>query len=234
MTGLRLEILGSFALRNGGDALVVPMDAQRLVAFLALHPHPLPRPYVAGRLWPNKTDARALGSLRSALCRGNSQGRGLVETIDNRVVLGKDVAVDFREASALAHRLVTGVQETVDEVEASLLAPELLPGWYDEWLATEREVFRELRVHALERAAAAALAHGRLGAALEATLAAIAADPVRESAHRLLIEVFLAEGNASKALRHYRQIHQELGMQPSDQLRELVRGLMADARADAA
>lgn len=46
-------------------------------------------------------------------------------------------------------------------------------------------------------------AEGRYGAAVEAGHASIAAEPQRERTH-LLLAAYLAEGNASEALRQYR------------------------------
>ena len=43
----------------------------------------------------------------------------------------------------------------------------------------------------------------RFGPALEAALAAVAGEPLRESAHRVLIKAHLAEGNVSEAIRQY-------------------------------
>ena len=65
--------------------------------------------------------------------------------------------------------------------------------------------------------------------ALEAGLAAIAIEPVRESAHRTVIEVYIAEGNAGCALRHYHRyrglIRRELGVGPSREMVQLVHPL---------
>ncbi|MGH8905014.1 MAG: AfsR/SARP family transcriptional regulator [Egibacteraceae bacterium] len=47
-------------------------------------------------------------------------------------------------------------------------------------------------------------AEGRYSQAIDAGLAAIAGEPLRESAHRALIRAYLAEGNPSEALRQYR------------------------------
>jgi tetratricopeptide (TPR) repeat protein len=78
--------------------------------------------------------------------------------------------------------------------------------------------------------AAARLAAGRLGQALEAALAAVWGEPLRESAHRVLIKVHLAEGNYGEAMRQYRlyreQLNSELGLDPSPQIQALVRCLM--------
>jgi DNA-binding SARP family transcriptional activator len=95
----------------------------------------------------------------------------------------------------------------------------------------ERERLRQLFMHALERLSAEARAQGRFGEATEAGLAAVAFEPLRESAHRVVIEAHLAEGNVGEAIRQYellrRLLQSKLGLEPTAQIRELVRSLPA-------
>jgi DNA-binding SARP family transcriptional activator len=54
----------------------------------------------------------------------------------------------------------------------------------------------------------------------------MAAEPLRESAHRALIRVHLADGNAGEAIRQYRLcrrlLHERLGIEPTDRTKELI------------
>ncbi|MDP9399167.1 MAG: bacterial transcriptional activator domain-containing protein, partial [Actinomycetota bacterium] len=63
-----------------------------------------------------------------------------------------------------------------------------------------------------------------------AGLAAVQSEPLRESAHRRVIEVHLAEGNLGEALRQYqtyrRLVADELGLPPSPAIRRLVAPLL--------
>jgi DNA-binding SARP family transcriptional activator len=81
----------------------------------------------------------------------------------------------------------------------------------------------------LETVAARLAAEGLFGMALEAALAALRSDPLRESAHRAVIRIHLAEGNLAEAAQAYRQcralLARELGVEPSEQTAELVRRL---------
>ncbi len=62
-----------------------------------------------------------------------------------------------------------------------------------------------------------------------AGLAAVAGEPLRESAHRALISAYLAEGNPGEAVRQYRRycaiLHKELRLEPSAQMTALLSGL---------
>jgi DNA-binding SARP family transcriptional activator len=72
-------------------------------------------------------------------------------------------------------------------------------------------------------------ADGRFAEAVEAGLAAVDGEPLRESAHRALIAVYLAEGNPGEALRQYRFFRQlldeQLGLEPSQLMADLVEAL---------
>ena len=93
---------------------------------------------------------------------------------------------------------------------------QLLPDWYEDWVEIERERLCELRAHALEALCHRLTTAGRFGEATEAGLAAVRDEPLRESAHRVLIGVHLAEGNRAAALHQYRAfallLHEEVGM----------------------
>lgn len=220
---MRLTLMGNFTLVMAERQVRLPMTAQRLVAFLALARKPVSRLYVAGHLWPDAAEARAAASLRSALWRVRRAGE-VVRADAYDLALDPAVAVDVTEARALARRVES---LGAAEIEALCRTDDLLPGWYDEpWLDIERECFRVLRVHALERLAERLTVEGRLAEALEAGLAAVTADPLRETAHRALIRVQLAEGNTAEAVRHFRAwerlSERSLGVEPSPLMRELI------------
>jgi DNA-binding SARP family transcriptional activator len=106
------------------------------------------------------------------------------------------------------------------------LVGDLLPDWNDEWLQDEREELRQTRLHALESLARLLSACGRHADAIQTALAAIRLEPLRETAHRTLIEIHIAEGNWSEAHRQFqrcrRMLRKELGVEPSDSMRRLL------------
>jgi DNA-binding SARP family transcriptional activator len=210
----------------------LPMSAQRVIAFVALHEHPIQRAYVAGSLWLDTSDARAQANLRSALWRLHRSGYRLIESGDDRLRLGDDVRVDLRDAEAVARRAIgDGAGRDVDVVA---LSGDLLPDWYDDWVLLERERFRQLRLGALEAISERLMRAERFHDALDVAHVAVAGDPLRESAHRILVRIHLAEGNIGEAIRGYdifRQLlHDQLGLKPSWRMQELVRGvLVADS-----
>jgi DNA-binding SARP family transcriptional activator len=222
-----LSLLNAFELRSNGHVVNLPLSVQRLLAFVAIHEGPVLRVYVAGTLWIDTSDARAGASLRTSLWRLNRPGHRLIEATSTHLRLASEVEVDLHRACAIAHRLLNETAMPSDFAEAeSALRGELLPDWYDEWLTFERERFRQLSLHALEALALQLMSAGFTGRALEAALAAVRGEPLRESAHRVLIRVHLAEGNRGEAFRQYalccRLLRERLGIEPSPQLVELL------------
>src|SRR5947208_16424599 len=96
-----LAVLGSFRLLLAGHAARVSMGAERLLAFVALHPQPVARPFVAGTLWSEVSERRAFATLRSSLARLDPVSRRALKVDPFALQLAEDVAVDFRDAQAL-------------------------------------------------------------------------------------------------------------------------------------
>ncbi len=218
---VRVSVLGCFRVQLGGEDIDLPSSAQRLIALLAVAGQPLRRSYLAGSLWPDKTDERATANLRSTLWRLNGPHLHLVQAAPLVLRLAGHVSVDLRETERQAQRLIDGVAPDRGWSHDLLgsLNSDLLPDWYDDWLIAERERLRQLRLHALEALARSHLERGNLASAIDAGLAAVCAEPLRESAHRIVIELHLAEGNWGEATRQYDRcralLRTELGVEPS-------------------
>jgi DNA-binding SARP family transcriptional activator len=225
--GEQLALLGDFELISGGKTIALARPCQRVLALLALHNRPLDRSYVAATLWLEASEDRAAGNLRSALWRLRQTGHELLQTTGPQLRLAPSITVDLHGASARAHRLLDSSQHLEDDdLDESPLLRDLLPDWYDEWLLVERERFREVRLRALESLSDQLAAAGRQGRAVECALAAIGGDPLRESSHRALIKIYLAEGNQAEAIHQYRlyrdRLNGQLGLDPSSEMAELV------------
>jgi hypothetical protein len=98
----------------------------------------------------------------------------------------------------------------------------------------EAEDWRQLRLHALEVLAERLTARGNYGDAAAAALAAVRAEPLRESPRAALIRVHIAEGNPTEALQEFARYGEllmlELGVEPTERLRALVADLWAVTR----
>jgi DNA-binding SARP family transcriptional activator len=231
VSATRVALLDGFALERcrAGVAIAVtdlPRGAQRLIAHLSLCGRP-GRSAVAGQLWPDVPEEHAHGSLRSALWRVQKSVPGLVDVSGGALQLAPGVRVDVREFTDWAQRILDP-QALVDGIlmpEVGLRG-ELLPGWYDDWVLLARERLRQLKLYALEVLADKLACAGRHGEAVQAAYAAVGTEPLRESAHRAVVRVHLAEGNIAEALRAYETFRDllahELGVSPSPQMDGLI------------
>jgi DNA-binding SARP family transcriptional activator len=224
---VELRLIGGFQATRGGVPLELPAGAHRLLAFLALHDGPVPRCFVSGSLWPDLTEGRASGSLRTLLWRLRGNGCTLVESSQGLLGLASTVRVDLHEVTATAKRLLHDPENAspADCRNAGLFG-DLLPGWYDPWVLTARELFHHLRLHALEVVCSRMTRLRRHWEAVQAGVAAVSAEPLRESARRVLITAHAAEGNVDAAMRQFDRyracLDKELGVEPSEEINELI------------
>lgn len=226
--GPAVQVLGYFEHHLDGDPVNVGPSAERLISLLAVHRAPVSRPRAAAMLWPVANADRAAANLRSALWRLQRCSQGLVVSRGERLQLSGAVTVDLWAGIALAQQILDDDLElnAVEDLGArmrGLLFQDLLPEYTDEpWLLEHRERFRQLRLHALELLCRQLARRGWSGLAIEAGMSAIHADPYRESAHRALIDVHLAEGNRWEAMRQFeecrRLLRDDLGIAPSPHL----------------
>ncbi|MDO9454527.1 BTAD domain-containing putative transcriptional regulator [Nocardioides sp.] len=231
---LHLTLLGGWDL-TGADRAPMPVSqqTQRLVALVALSRRPS-REYVAGTLWPEESEHHAHSSLRTLLFRLRRRDElgGLLSITESSIALAREVTVDVDQVAACASALVAGRTCASTPDPMSLLTQgDLLPGWYDDWVHPQRERLRQLRLHALEAVAEGCRDQGRPAEALDAALAAVHIEPLRESSNRVVVGVHLQEGNVVEALRHYhyfeRLLHDELRIPPTTLMTDLVRPFLA-------
>jgi DNA-binding SARP family transcriptional activator len=228
-----ITLLRGFQVIQDDRPVSLPLGSQRLLAFLALQDRPVLRVYVAGSLWLDKAEQLACASLRSALWQLRRQGLDVVTVSRNHLQLSPALEVDVWNTVAEARQVIGGGDGDAARPDR-LLAGDLLPDWYEDWVIVERERIRQLRLHALETLGQRLIDQGHPAQAIEVGLAAVAADPLRESAHRVIVSAHLAEGNRSEALRQYesyaRLLDEHLGLRPSGQIRNLI-GLVWDRTA---
>lgn len=228
---LRIVLLGGFELVGGQDSRPLTEGSERLLAFVALHRRPVGRLLVAGSLWSEVAEDRAYAALRSALIRLDRSSRRSLLVTASSLEMAQGVAVDLREAQALAHRLLGPAPPADADLSGAAvisLSVDLLPDWDEEWARLEAEDWHQRRLHALEAIVCGLVAAHRYGDAVLAAEVVVKADPLRESAQTALIRVYLADGNHPEALRTYdafsRLLQNETSLFPTRQLRRLVAG----------
>jgi DNA-binding SARP family transcriptional activator len=230
-----LTLLDGFRLECQGRVVSTPQAVSRLLAFVGVRGR-ASRAELAGSLWPEVSESKAHACLRTALWRLRQVCADPLVVGGQILTLAPAVEVDVVAFSTTARRVLA--PPAGDQCPEELLRPalisvgELLPGWYDDWVLFERERLRQLQMHALEAAASKLIAIGRYADAIEAALAAVRLEPLRESANRVLILAHLAEDNIVEAVRCFEgfqaSLLRELGVAPTADLKRLaLRGLAA-------
>jgi DNA-binding SARP family transcriptional activator/TolB-like protein len=194
--GLRIGLLGSFAVQRGGKPLALPASRKLrgLLAYLALAPHPPGRSRLCELLWEEgASDPRGelrwcLSRLRSLL---DSPARRRVQTGDDVVWLAlDDCFVDvFEVERATADGLEALAPGRLREI-AALFRGDLLEGIafgrnpaFEAWLVAQRRRLRDLHAGVLRRLVATSAGDEVLGH-LERWLQLA---PFELDAHRLLL-----------------------------------------------
>ena len=224
-----VQLFGGPRVLHAGAPQEVPEGSKRLLVLVALSEGRVERRKAAGQLWPEVDETRAAGNLRSAHWRLRGAGIDVLSSDGRSLSLATGTVVDVGIWCDWALRVIEGKAGAADLQLESIPhdALDLLPGWYDDWVIFERERVRQRLLHALEALSRQLSACGRHAEAVEAAMTVVAADPLRDSAHRSLVEAHLREGNVTEARRAYRYCREtfrcELGIEPSPGLRACLR-----------
>jgi predicted ATPase/DNA-binding SARP family transcriptional activator len=239
---LTLQLFGPFEARVQGDSLphLRFRKGQALLTLLALRAgHEVERDWLAGQLWPDRTETPTLTSLRNSLlnlrqalgpaaCRlqaPTARTLRLQVTATEVDVLAFDAAVDRGDSSSL-------------EQAVALYRGPLLEGCAEEWAFQERRSRELAYLEALETLATQALTHGNPAGAESYLRRAVAADPLRETAQRALMQTLATRGNYAAVLQVYRdlrrRLHRDVNAEPDPETQALFQQLRAEARRRAA
>lgn len=212
----RIQLING--LHVAGASIPGSHPARRLLALLAIEEAPVTRSFAAYSLWPDASEERALGCLRTAMWSMKEHRVAFLVLSGPEIGLAGAIDVDVEQLTRLAMRLGEGAPDPPDWV-VSAFGRELLPGWYDEWVIDAQGRWRAVRIRALEAIARNRLAAGQIAGAIDAATAALAAEPFRESSCRLVVEAYLAEGNRGQAIGEHRRfshlLRSELGVEPT-------------------
>jgi non-specific serine/threonine protein kinase len=230
---LEVRLLGKFEVRHEKKLLSIPSrPAQSLFAYLVLHvgiSHR--REKLAGLLWPDSLEETARDNLRHALWRVR---KALESGSSMRFLQADDLSISFNPSSDywLDVQELKGISEEAsgDELIAALsqYQGELLPGFYDEWVVSEREHINSVFEHKMARLMARLQEENRWLEVLEWAERWIKLGQKPEHAYRALMSAHAAKGDMAKVAATYercaKSLH-EFGMEPSEQTRSLYEKL---------
>lgn len=247
---LQVGLLGPFHLSYGaGRLLDLPARKEAaLLAYLATeHRRAHSRESLAGLLWPDAPLDKARLSLRVNL----SNLKKHLQPATSGVILDiTPLDIHFLAAACdldivefdrclrsgerhehrrdeLCHRCAPAFSRAAELYRGSFLEGFSLDQCqhFEEWLFMQRERFRAQILEVLEKLTAYHLSRRDLIAGLIYARRQLEIDPLREQAHLQIIQIHLAQGDRTGALRQYEQcravLKAELGIEPDVELRAL-------------
>lgn len=228
---LTIRLLGKFSLTLHGEPVELPSrPAQSLLAWLVLHPgidHR--REQIAGVFWPDTTEENARSNLRHALWRlRRAIPDGFVESnnIAIRWVEGDGWSLDVDRLQALPSQ-PTDADELIQAL--AFYGGELLPGFYDEWVALERERLIALYESQMTRLLNALFVARRGQEIIDWAEKWIAQGRTPEPAYRGLMTAHASLGDRTAALIAYQRcveaLDRELGVPPSAETAALAESI---------
>jgi predicted ATPase/DNA-binding SARP family transcriptional activator len=239
---MQARILGSFQLEEGGRRIPIGGARQRAVfVSLLLHANEVvPSEQLLMDLWGEDTPPGAANSLQAAISRlRRVLPRGRLFTEASGYVLRifpeeldvsqfEQLASEGREA--LTARGAEQAARTLRQALSLWQGPALADFRYEPFAQAEIVRLEELHLTCLEERIEADLALGLAGV-LVAELRQLASEhPMRERLRGQLMLALYRDGRQAEALEVYREfrnvLRDELGLEPSPQLRELETGIL--------
>lgn len=246
MAHLAIGLMGAFDVSLDGEPVTwFQSDKVRaLLAFVAVESHTRhTRHALAGLLWPNVPEARALHSLSQAVSNLRSVLKDHATTPPSLVVTphtiqfncASDCWLDVEEFGRLLRR-GTGragpsVPSPSPDIEALHQAVGLYRGpflydlslvdgiGFEEWTLVQRERLQRLLMDALYLLASVHEARGELEEALRCARRQVELEPWREEAHVQVMRLLARNGRRSEALAQYglcrRLLASELDVEPA-------------------
>jgi predicted ATPase len=233
-------LLGPPRIELDGRAIqIARRKATALLAYLAVTRHSHRRDTLATLLWPEQDQRSARAGLRRALAELKAElGGEWLDVERESIALNRDadtwLDVDaFHEQIAgcgthshPADEFCTSCTASLAEA-AALYRDDFLAGFtlrdspeYDDWQFFQTQGLRDEYAGALERLVYGYAARDELDPAIEYARRWLALDPLHESAHRCLMELYARAGQRAAALRQYaeceRVLQEELAVPPAE------------------
>ena len=231
---LQIQLLGQFEIRADGKRIsIASRPAQSLFAFLALTAGTAHRrEKLAGMFWPETSDENARKNLRQELWRIRKALAGQ-QTAENEYLLADEFTLGFNRDAE--YWLDVAQLERPDLDLPALLSNlsayqgELLPGFYEDWIALERERIQSVFESRMEQLLEQLIAAERWIAVQEWAERWLSFGNTPEPAYRALMLAAGVRGDTAKVAATYQrctdELQEHLGIEPSAETRGLYDGL---------
>ena len=232
---LKLSLLGQLQLAYGEAPLagLASGKAQALLCYLALDGRPHSRQALAGLLWGELPEADARRNLRGALLKLRQVVEPYLLVSHQSLAFNRDN--DYWLDVAVFRRCLdphTGASPAQLRQAVALYRGDFLEDFhvrqapaFEEWVARQRAQLQELATQAYHALARYHSQQGDYATAEADVRRLLEIDPVREEAHRHLMQVLALSGQRSRALAQYQTcrdiLRDELGVEPATETADL-------------
>jgi predicted ATPase/DNA-binding SARP family transcriptional activator len=214
-------------------------QTRALLAYLAFYPRRAHRrEEIIELFWPDRSPQSgqnslrlALADLRRLLAPSPSERKLVLHGDHHTVALNGDLFVtdtalfeaDLRTAACAPdeEQQFVHYRQAVARYRGALLTE-----FSEPWVQGERQRLADAYLIALRRLIQALVNRRDLDAALDCAHRALQADPLREESHRIVMQIYGAQGRPEAAWRQYQELtalyQEELGCAPSTRARELA------------
>jgi predicted ATPase/DNA-binding SARP family transcriptional activator len=247
-----LYLLGTPYLSVHGESIRIDTrKAIALLAYLITSGEGYTRDGLAAFFWPDYTQSKARAALRRTLSVLNrALGRAALLASRENIDLDVDHPIwcdakqflGFLDSCAEhGHSIGDVCEECISPLEraVALYRGDFMAGFslrdsvaFDDWQFFEGEALRQKLGGALEGLVIACSAKAEFKQALEYARRWLALDPLREEAHRQIMQCFAWAGQRSAALHQYEEckriLWQELGVSPLPETSRLFEGIKAN------
>ncbi len=236
MAVLHLELLGDFRLRDESGALVTisAKKSQAMLAFLGVKPSQLvSRDKMANLLWSSTAPEQARQSLRQTL---STLRRELAQVSSKKILveegdfLSLDAAAVHVDVVELESLIAAGTPEALDPA-TRLYEGDFLDGFqideerFDQWVIAERDRLHRLALRAHAQLVEQLSRVDALDEAIAVAQRALRLDPLQESMHRTLMQLYTRSGDLLNALQQFdacaKVLRRELDVEPDAETKAL-------------
>ena len=241
-TAIEFRLLGSFeALRAGVPVKVGGLKQRALLAVLLLHANEVvSRDRLIEHLWgedPPEDAAHTVqvfvSRLRKAIGQDILETRApgyLVRIAAERLDVTRFQRLRVLGREALEQKRAPAAEQVLGEALSLFRGPPLADFEYEPWAQQEVARLEEARLACLEEQVEARLELGHAGELVGELERLVSEHPLRERLRRQLMIALYRHGRQAEALDCYQQINallrDELGIEPSPELRELQRRIL--------
>jgi DNA-binding SARP family transcriptional activator len=236
MAVLHLELLGDFRLRDESGALVSisAKKSQAMLAYLGMKPSALvSRDKMASLLWSSTAPEQARQSLRQTL---STLRRELAHVSEKKILveegdfLSLDAAMVQTDVVEVETLIAAGTAEALDPA-MRMYEGDFLDGFqideerFDQWVIAERDRLHRLALRGHAQLVEQLSRVDALDEAIAIAQRALRIDPLQESMHRTLMQLYMRSGDLLDGLQQFdacaKILRRELDVEPDAETKAL-------------